>query len=445
MQMFFKTPFLFWYGFVFSFLICTGMMALMQCWFLINFCDVKSKKRYYFIYLIISYAQYMLGLSSNMQPAPMLDTLVGAVILFVFINKLLRQNVVTSAIAATLTMSVVAIGESMSFFAEYVTTVFMPLPAHIGMVGNILIISLVSFFIFQFFIFRFFICRYSIKSQCKSKYFFAFSLPIFFISIVLRMVNYIRYNPTSEGILLQSDRIQNYEVLILTVTAFLCICTVLFTYEKTMKQMESENERTLLCAQISAQENYVAEAKQKYEATKAFRHDFNNHILALKGLIDRGDIGKAAAYLERFDQINREITFSVRTGNGVVDTLLGEKLSYASQIGIHTQCDVTVPATVKIDDFDLCAIFANAIDNAIRACSSIESGEKMIDVVAKPNKNFFVIDMINSYQAGKVPKGSGMGLPTINIIAEKYQGAVEIFDEDGIFRISVILPFGGSC
>ncbi len=63
------------------------------------------------------------------------------------------------------------------------------------------------------------------------------------------------------------------------------------------------------------------------------------------------------------------------------------------------------------------------------------------DITAKPNKGFFIIDMINTYERGRVPKGTEIGLSVIKMIAEKYQGAVEIAEEDNIFHISIILPF----
>jgi sensor histidine kinase regulating citrate/malate metabolism len=96
---------------------------------------------------------------------------------------------------------------------------------------------------------------------------------------------------------------------------------------------------------------------------------------------------------------------------------------------------------VEIDDFDLCAVFSNALDNAIKACNSIKGKNKVLDITAKQNKDFLIIDMINTYEQGCVLKGTGIGLSVIKMIAEKYHGAVEIAEEGNIFRISMILPF----
>lgn len=438
MQAFFGTPFLFWYGFVFMFLLCTGAGALVQCWFLIRFSHKKGKKSDYIVYLIISYVLFLSSVSIQIPTTPMLDTLIGAGVLFVFASRKLRLNYIQSAIGATLTMAVTSLVESTALLLE----------SSVGkadvMTQPFLIIQGLFFPVVSFVIFRFIVHRYSVKEQYQTNYLLAFSLPVLFISVILRIVNFIRLTDTKEGLSMESARVDTYEMVILTVIAFLCILTVLFAYEKTVRQIESDSQKSLLRVQISVQQNYVAEAKKKYETTKAFRHDFKNHIVALRGLLDAGDTGKAAAYMGRFEQTYQEMTFAVNTGNDVLDILLTEKLSLAEQMGIRVKCDITVPGNVKVDDFDLCAIFANAIDNAVKACGSLPEKDREIDIAAKPQKNFFIIDIFNPYQAMDAAKGSGMGLNIIQIIAEKYNGAVEICDTDNFFRISVILPFAES-
>lgn len=62
--------------------------------------------------------------------------------------------------------------------------------------------------------------------------------------------------------------------------------------------------------------------------------------------------------------------------------------------------------------------FFNALDNAIKGCEYAD--EKMIDIVAKKNKDFFVIDIINSFNAGK------------------YGGYLETGTENGKFRVSIM-------
>lgn len=431
MQSFFEEPYLFWYGFVFSFLICTGFGAIVQCWFILHFCNQKGKRVYYLYFVLFSYAMYIWSFFSSVQVPAIVDTFLGVGVLIFFSGKILKQDRNVSAILAALTVAVTALVESILFLAGYC-------------IGDSIIIPFADGLLFpviSFLFYRFFVIRYSFTSRYQSKYMLAFSLPIFFISVMLRTMNSIRYSVTIHGITLQTGSVKDYELILLTGMAFFCICIILVAYEKTIQQVERENQNMLLETQVALQKSYVAEAGQKYEATRAFRHDFNNHMLVLRGLIEAKDAEKTAAYMNRFEEIYHEITFPIHTGNHVIDTLLGEKFAYARQLGICVKSDICIPTDMEIDDFDLCAVFANVIDNGIRACGSVEKGKGVIEVAANPNHSFFLIDIQNNYRKERIQRGSGIGLTTVTAIVDKYQGAVDISKEDDKFRISIILPF----
>ncbi len=70
------------------------------------------------------------------------------------------------------------------------------------------------------------------------------------------------------------------------------------------------------------QKQYISEARQKYENTRTFRHDVNNHIKMLTNLIKNEEIKNANAYLMRFEDEAKDMSFEVFTGNAVIDVLL---------------------------------------------------------------------------------------------------------------------------
>ena len=146
----------------------------------------------------------------------------------------------------------------------------------------------------------------------------------------------------------------------------------------------------------------------------------------------------AKEYLQRFEEIEQTISFDISTNNPVMDILLGEKLALSKKMNIRVSCDVNIDETMRIDDFDLCAIFSNAIDNAVKACVNMSSTNKFIDIVAKRKKDFFVIDIINSYNPEKYMKGDGIGIQTMTLLTEKYSGTIKIEKENAVFRLSIL-------
>ena len=158
-------------------------------------------------------------------------------------------------------------------------------------------------------------------------------------------------------------------------------------------------------------------------------------------MINQNETQKAKEYIEKFQETAQSISPSLNTGNTVIDILLSEKFAIAQSLGIEIDYDIVISKNVKIDDFDLCTIFSNIFDNAIKACSELKNDEKRIEINAKAKNCFFIIDVINTYDAGLFPKGQGIGLSSVKIITEKYQGEMEICSDNKKFNISIILPF----
>ena len=383
---------------------------------------------------MIFYGVYAVGMISPVSQN--VATLTGIAILYIFVNKVLKQNHSTSIVISTLVVTANVLVESITQPLLSLLSGIHGIPEIVVNIGMGIIMLLLTYAFLSFFS-----KRYNLKSNKESKYLLILVLPLIFISIVMRTLLQLDFSPTytNNQISINAAPSEAYQFIGLAVIAFLCICGSLFAYEKVIKYFETEKEKLFLKTQLNLQKNYIQETQLRYDSTRAFRHDLKNHIIALHGLLEKEEIPKALDYLNHFE-ISEGIYFPVNTGNTVIDILLSEKLAYANKTDINVKCDVIISKTVKVDDFDLCTIFSNAVDNAIRACNSIIKGEKILDIAAKQNREFFIIDIINNYEYGKVPKGTGIGISTIKMIAQKYDGAVEITDEDSLFRISILLP-----
>ncbi len=68
---------------------------------------------------------------------------------------------------------------------------------------------------------------------------------------------------------------------------------------------------------------YVEEAKTRYDETKSFRHDIRNHIAVVKKLLQNGKLEEAITYVEDLDDMAEKMSFPCSTNNPVVDILVG--------------------------------------------------------------------------------------------------------------------------
>ena len=227
-------------------------------------------------------------------------------------------------------------------------------------------------------------------------------------------------------------------VLFLMISAVIIFFIMLEIFCKVVQIVDQETEITLLTSQVAGQQIYLEEAKERNEQYAAFQHDIKNHLLVLSGLMKCGKYKAAEQYANKLQTSCRFITFSVFTGNLILDTLLKEKLSYAKGNKIQVDCSVQIPAQFYVDDMDLCIIFSNILDNAITACMQMEEPKRILRISTKTRANFLVIESINSVAISK-PIEMGIGLRNIENIAKKYQGITEIKNVNETFQIRVLL------
>lgn len=231
------------------------------------------------------------------------------------------------------------------------------------------------------------------------------------------------------------DRLRDF---LLSGIGFLCIFSVLLALQGLVSFCQWERERFTLLQQFSAWKNYIAEANDHIRQTRSFRHDLKNHLLVLQGLLEDGAIQEAKAYTEKINRAVTAASFAHYTGSAVLDALFNQKLGLAAQEGIQVKSEVKIPADFSVDDFDLCILFANAIDNALHACREAE--EKYISLSTKRNGDFLLIEIKNSCGTAKGrPSGSGMGIPNMQAAARKYQGIVKTSEAGGYFCLTILL------
>ena len=182
-------------------------------------------------------------------------------------------------------------------------------------------------------------------------------------------------------------------LLLLQVSGLAALFCTLYAYRQLCQGFAAQAELQSLVQAAQAQKVYIAEAQARYEQTRTFRHDIKNHLSVLDGLLRGGRLEEGREYLKKLETASEALSFPYQTGNPVVDILLGEKLGLAKEI--PAEVSLVLPTPCGIDDFDLCVLFANALDNAITACHSC-SGEKALHIGGKQQGDFYMLTFENT-------------------------------------------------
>jgi hypothetical protein len=257
----------------------------------------------------------------------------------------------------------------------------------------------------------------------------------FFLSAELYILH-TSYSFVASSVLMENEG-KHGALLFLQALGLAALFCTLYAYRHVCLGFQAQTAVQSLTQAAQAQKVYIAEAQARYAQTKSFRHDIRNHLSVLKGLLNNGKLEESKIYLQKLETASESLAFPCQTGNPVVDILLGEKLGLAKAKGITAEVSLVLPNPCGIDDFDLCVIFANALDNAVNACQKGEEAG-FIRIMGKRQGDFYMLTFENSCPAEPLPP-SGTGLHNIRSAAEKYHGAVLIEKKDQNFSLNVLL------
>ena len=193
---------------------------------------------------------------------------------------------------------------------------------------------------------------------------------------------------------------------------------------------------------------------EQYRQSERLRHDMKNHIIALSALSQNKEWEKIDDYLKNMEGIALDAVGDV-TGNKAVDALLYQKRKRAKEENIQWECDVQLPKERSINEFDLCVLFGNILDNALEACERMQGSKcRFINIQAKTVKKCFLLEVKNSmdrtekYTDGSTnkenPQRHGIGLLNVRDVVHRYNGVVDVDAENGIFILSILMPLQGA-
>ena len=196
---------------------------------------------------------------------------------------------------------------------------------------------------------------------------------------------------------------------------------------------------------------HYEEVRNVYTQLRGWRHDYHNHIQTMKAYLSLNRLEELDAYLDKLDSNLTAVDTITKTGNITLDAILNSKLTLAAAGKINVNVRAIAPASLSMNEIDMCILVGNLLDNAIEACTKVEDAtDRFIRVYIGMLKEQFYISITNStcHNAGKhsgryrtSKQGMhGFGLQRIDRIVDKYGGYVNRQSEAGVFATEIMLP-----
>lgn len=208
----------------------------------------------------------------------------------------------------------------------------------------------------------------------------------------------------------------------------ICIGCFFFSYRK-LKQHYDE-----------LQENQKNLEKLNGEL-KAQRHDYLNHLQVVYGLMQLEEYDELQKYLQPVYKDMKKTGKALKTSKPAINALLKAKMDEAESRGIDFYIEVKSDLKgLYIEDWELCKVISNIIDNAMTALE-MKSEEKKIHLDIIEDRENYRFSIMNNgpkipeeiqkaiFKQGftsKKGEGHGMGLYIVMNVIKAYEGTMRL-------------------
>lgn len=218
-----------------------------------------------------------------------------------------------------------------------------------------------------------------------------------------------------------------------------------------MSLFSKQIDKRIAAYQRELIETHYQEVDNMYRKMRGWRHDYRNHIQAMKVMAANGNMDGIKAYLDELDTDLNTVDTVVKTGNAMADAILNSKISLAQSKSIAVHCDAHIPVKLQMSELDLCCILGNLFDNAIEASLSLPERERQIRVYMDMKGTQLYISFTNFTSGRKLNRfgnifktskgdGHGFGLVRIDNIIDRLGGYLSRNSEDGAFTTEILIP-----
>jgi len=234
---------------------------------------------------------------------------------------------------------------------------------------------------------------------------------------------------------------------------FSCFCcTFVLGLQSGMLQTEGLRHDLEVVKQLWEQDRKQYElSRENIDIINIKCHDLRFRLQSLR--TTEGEISK-----EELEEIENAITIydsRIATGCEPLDTILTEKSLYCSKNGIRFNCMADGSKLSFMAPADIYSLFGNVISNAVEAVRKVEDSEyRVITFVVRQVGEMLLVEAENYYagtltmHAGALVTSKedkvnhGYGMKSIQMLAKKYGGDVDLETEDNIFTIKILFPYG---
>jgi sensor histidine kinase YesM len=211
-----------------------------------------------------------------------------------------------------------------------------------------------------------------------------------------------------------------------------------------------KNVNYLLMQMNQHDQQFLEENKRQADRIARINHDIKNHLTYIAFNIENKNYEDAKSYIvELINNTDFNTNFVKLTDNSL-NFIINHKLSQAHKKNIKIYAQIEDLKKPYIEEFDLCILLCNILDNAIEAVERQKEKKIHIEIYNYAGyQTYFIKNTIENSILGvnsnlnttkNKKKDHGYGLRQINDIINKYHGHIDIYEMEKYFCIKILIP-----
>ena len=189
------------------------------------------------------------------------------------------------------------------------------------------------------------------------------------------------------------------------------------------------------------------------------RHDYLNHLQIVYGLMELEEYDEMNEYLRKVYKELLKTGKAIKTSKPAINALMAAMMAECEEKGIEFLVEVKSDLKdIGIEDWELCKVLSNLVDNAVRAVGESDSEEKAVRVNITETAENYVFEVEDNgpkipdeikeliFRKGfttKKGEGHGMGLAIVSRIVSDNKGVIELATDESRTVFTVQFEKGG--
>ena len=199
--------------------------------------------------------------------------------------------------------------------------------------------------------------------------------------------------------------------------------------------------------QINYQKEKYDQLSYSYRQSRSFLHDIRKHFFTMQEYLHDGKTNELSEYIEHAFGDLQHLYARYNTGNLVIDSFITNYAAIAEQRNIRFEAILHIDKNrIPMEDYDLCVVLGNLLDNAIKASTLTPSADRFIKIsIETTSDDLFLIRQENTMESTPVqsiPQNNldhGFGLKNIEKTLDRYHGIMDYCSGE-VFKLFIRVP-----